>query len=70
MQTTNTNDVRIIDIDEVMKRTGLGRSTVYAYIKESRFPASVKVGDRSAGWVESEVAEWLRDRIKASRETV
>jgi prophage regulatory protein len=50
-------------LKEVMSNTGLGRSTVYKYIAEGRFPKPVSLGDRAVGWVDGEVDEWIMARI-------
>lgn len=52
---------------QVEARTGLRRSTIYAKIAAGEFPASIRLGARSVGWVESEISDWLRSRIAASR---
>ena len=46
---------------------GLSRSTVYRRLAEGAFPNPVQLGARAVGWVESEVDEWIRQRIVASR---
>ncbi|AVO56098.1 AlpA family transcriptional regulator [Ectopseudomonas mendocina] len=56
--------MRIIRLKEVTHLTGLARSTIYKYLAEGRFPMSVSLGDRSIGFLESEVQEWILDRIK------
>ncbi len=56
--------MRLIRLKEVMNVTGLARATVYKYIKQSQFPASVSLGDRAVAWVESEVEEWILDKIE------
>lgn len=56
--------MRIIRLKEVTHLTGLARSTIYKYLAEQRFPKSVPLGDRSIGFLESEIQEWILDRIK------
>jgi len=56
--------MRIIRLKEVMKMTGLGRSTVYKYIAESTFPRPVSLGDRCVGWLESEVFGWIAGKVE------
>lgn len=55
-------------------RLKLSRSTIYDKINpdspryDSSFPRPVRLGNGSAvGWVESEVEDWLRSKIEASR---
>ena len=55
------------DRDGEMARTGLSRSKIYVRLDEGRFPQPVSLGGRAVGWVESEVDEWMRERIAASR---
>jgi len=50
---------------EVSRRTGLGRSAIYAAIQEGRFPRPVKIGPRAVGWVLAEIDTWCVERIKA-----
>ena len=56
--------MRIIRLKEVMDSTGLARSTIYKYIGEGRFVSPVSLGDRSIGFVESEVQDWILARIE------
>ena len=58
---------RFLRLPEVMARTGLSRSTIYVRLDEGRFPQPVSLGGRAVGWIESEVDEWMRERIAASR---
>jgi prophage regulatory protein len=48
----------------VLHRTGLGRSTVYRWMDEGRFPKSVHIGGRSVAWIEHEIDEWLISRSR------
>ena len=59
--------VRFLRISEVQARTGLGRSTIYEWSADGRFPAPVRLGGRTLRWIESEIDAWLRDRIAESR---
>lgn len=70
MELRNTDTkYSFIRLDQVKARTGLSRSTLYAYIRDGRFPAPVTISERCVAWVESEIDGWISDRI-ASRRTV
>ncbi|EPW7004599.1 AlpA family transcriptional regulator [Vibrio parahaemolyticus] len=58
---------KIIRLPEVMKETGLSRSTIYLRMSKSDFPQSISLGDRAVGWLQGEVNQWLEQRISASR---
>jgi len=60
---------RILKILEVMRRTSVARSTIYLRISEGTFPKPISLGHRSVGWIESEIDEWITDKIKLSRQT-
>lgn len=47
---------------EVEARTGLARSTIYAWMKEGNFPHPIKVGSRIVAWRERDINQWLNDR--------
>ncbi len=52
---------------QVQARTGLSRSMIYQYIKEGAFPKPVPLGARAVGWIESEVSEWIAERVRIAR---
>lgn len=55
----------LINIYEVIHRTGSKRSTIYKYIKDGEFPKPIKI-DRRSRWDEAEVQGWI-DQYKARR---
>lgn len=54
---------RLMKLGEVMHRTGLSKPTIYNYIRKGQFPKPVKLGPRGIGFIESEVVDWITDRI-------
>lgn len=34
---------------------------------KDKFPKTISLGKRSVGWVESEINDWIQDRIDESR---
>lgn len=55
---------RIIRLPEVKHRTGLARSTIYLYISLGKFPNNRQLGQRSVGWMESEIDAWIKSRME------
>ena len=43
---------------QVQARTGLGRSSIYDGVRAGTFPAPVRIGARSVGWLAHEVDAW------------
>ncbi|MCW8880322.1 MAG: AlpA family transcriptional regulator [Kangiellaceae bacterium] len=56
---------RILRMCDVVKMTGLSRSTIYNLVTEEKFPAQIKLTERTVGWLESEVEDWLKERIES-----
>ncbi|ELN7636222.1 AlpA family transcriptional regulator [Escherichia coli] len=57
----------LLRLSDVMRRTGYGRAWIYRLISLGRFPKPVQIGSRSVAFIESEVDEWINQRIDASR---
>ena len=60
-------DLRIIKREEVQNITGLSRSSIYAKMESGTFPKAIKLSERSVGWLDTEIQEWLQSRIAISR---
>lgn len=58
----------ILRLPAVVERTGLSRSTIYLMMSRAAFPKTVSLGERAVGWIESEVDQWLEERIADSRD--
>ena len=54
---------RILRLPQVVEATGETRSTIYKQISEGEFPKPVKLGAKSVGWVEDEIAAYNDARI-------
>ena len=68
MHTKISKEPTILRRPQVQQRTGLSRSTLYQYIKDGEFPASVQLGPRAVGWLESDVSDWITARVKLARQ--
>ena len=57
----------ILRLPTVKAITGLSRSTIYLRMSEGSFPEKIRLGSRAVGWLETEVQDWLDERISVSR---
>ena len=60
---------QILRIAEVLKATGLSRSTICQRINDGEFPPPVRLGgtrSRAVGWRHQEVHDWIASRPQAS----
>ena len=60
---------RIMRMPEVIKTTGISRPQIYLLISKGEFPKQIKLtsGGKIAGWLQSEVMDWVASRVIASR---
>lgn len=58
----------LLTFAQVSAKVALGRTSIYAGIAANTFPKPIKSGKRSL-WVESEIEQWIADRI-AERDMV
>lgn len=63
-----TTSMRFIRMPEVSKRTGLPKGSIYDLMKKGNFPKSVSLGARTIAFVESEIQQWIDDRIHQRNE--
>ena len=57
---------KILRLREVKEITGLSRSTIYAEMAKGKFPKQVQLtGNRSIGWHESVIIQWIESRQQA-----
>lgn len=54
---------RLIRLKEVQHRIGLGRSTIYRWMADGKFPKPVQLGGYSVAWAEHEVEDWIDSRL-------
>jgi prophage regulatory protein len=67
MSNTVQQGLAILRCKQVQARTGLARSTIYLNIKCGTFPRPVPLGTRAVGWLESEVSDWIAERVRIAR---
>jgi len=63
MSDPSQQGLSILRRKQVEARTGLSRSTIYHYIKAGTFPRPVPLGPRAVGWLESDVSNWIAERV-------
>ncbi len=62
---------RIIKLDEVVRITGLSASTIWRMEKTGFFPSRIQISQRSVGWSEADVEEWIQNlRLKRAKDLI
>ena len=57
--------LNILKLRQVTDKAAISRSSLYAKVKQGKFPAPVKLGERASGWIEDEIDAWIEQRIQA-----
>lgn len=65
----DTAPLRLLRLPEVEARVGLRKSVIHKLELAGEFPRRVRISTRAAGWVESEITDFIRARIADSRRT-
>jgi predicted DNA-binding transcriptional regulator AlpA len=56
---------RLLSLQEVMQITSLRRSSIYAAMRDQKFPLAVKVYGRRCAWLASGISEFIRAAARA-----
>ena len=57
---------RFLRIGEVAKIIALSRSQIYLLISKGEFPKQIKLGERAARWLESEILDWMNSKLSGA----
>ena len=60
---------KILRLIQVKEKTGLSTSAIYLLMSGDEFPQSINIGVRTVGWIESEIDDWIEQRIQESRKS-
>ena len=55
---------RLIRLKEVQNRVGLGRSTIYRWMDEGKFPKPYSLGGHAVAWLESDIDLWIATKLR------
>jgi prophage regulatory protein len=56
---------QFLRLPAVIERTGRSKTAIYT---DPTFPKPIKISKMSSAWLESEVNEWMAERVKAARD--
>ena len=63
-------NVRLIRRKEVQDKTGIGASSIYAMMKKGEFPQCLNLSERRVAWIESDIDQWIAERIASHKATI
>lgn len=57
--------LRIVRETECQRMTGLSRAQRWRLEQSGKFPKRCRLSEKAHGWLESEIQDWIRDRVTA-----
>ena len=59
---------QIYRFPEVMKLTGLSRSSIYLAVSKEEFSKPIKIGRRAVGWPNDVIEKWVQKLMEKNNE--
>ena len=59
---------QIYRFPDVMKLTGLSRSSIYLAVSKNEFPKPIKLGRRAIGWHQQAIEKWKQNLERVHNE--
>ena len=60
---TPTKPGKLLRLPAVMERCALGRSSIYAGVRNGTFAKPVRLSARAVAWREEEIDRWVSERV-------
>ena len=58
---------KMLRLPSVIELTGLSRSSIYLRMKNKVFPQSISLGDRAIAWLESDIEQWIEEKVSLAK---
>ncbi len=60
---SNQNPARLLRLRDVQDRVGLGRSTIYRWMDEGKFPRPHPISSHTIRWLGSDIDDWILAKL-------
>lgn len=67
MQSTKQPSKLFYRLSDVKHRIGVSGSSIWAWVKQGKFPKPIKLSENCTAWNAADVEAWAQDRIAASK---
>ena len=67
LQYSVISPTRFLRLHHVKERLGISSSSIWAWVKQGKFPKPIKLSKNTTAWIESDIEEWSQLRISASQ---
>ena len=62
--------MKFLRIKDVVEKTGLGKSTIWLWAGDGRFPKPKKISPRVTVWLSDELDLWLEKQVNINEESL
>jgi prophage regulatory protein len=59
--------MQFIKLADVIKLTGLSRSSIYRGMRQGVFPVTIQIGARAVAWNYADVREWMEQCVEKQK---
>lgn len=63
----NNENIKFLRRSDVLLRCAFSNTTLHRLIHAGDFPTPIQLSPRAVAWIESEVNDWIQQRIESSR---
>ena len=56
--------MKLLRLPQVKELTQLSTAGIYRLISQGKFPKQIKIAERSSRWIESEIMEFITEKMK------
>ncbi|MCS6122530.1 helix-turn-helix transcriptional regulator [Shewanella sp.] len=63
-----TSSTQIINIPSMCHNLNKGRTTLFCWVRDGKFPQPLRIGRRTLGWTSQQYNEWLNSLEAANNE--
>ena len=55
--------MRLLTLPQIKELTQLSTAGIYRLMSQGRFPKQIKIAERSSRWIESEIMEFIAEKM-------
>ena len=55
--------MRLLTLPQIKELTQLSTAGIYRLMSQGRFPKQIKIAERSSRWIESEIMEFITEKM-------
>jgi len=63
-------EMKFIKLAEVIEKTSLKKSSIYAFMAEGKFPKNIKLGERAVAWDADLIDSWMLAKVESSNHQI